>query len=162
MEQEVPEQPDPENAVIEMLRRQAEEGGEGAPDNEMLARAFPELKMPCRVLGTGTSHRRNGATYVVNFEVPVTLASAVLMMPDGLKVTFMDVNAEIIEVGDGAYIASSASSRDPDGGRHYKIKVQFPASAMESTGPLNLAIKEDRNEGTLKLEAQQGTFGLKP
>jgi hypothetical protein len=144
--------PQGDEKVIESLRRQA---AGGAPDA-----AFPELTMPCKILSVGTANKRNGATYVVLFEVPVYNASAVLMMHDGIKVTFMDQGAKSIIVGKGAFIASSASSRDTDGvGHHYKIKLQFAQSELASVGPLNKAIVNG-GEGTLKLEAEQGSLDL--
>jgi hypothetical protein len=121
---------------------------------------FPRLDMACALVDLRTTPKRNGATYVVVFEVPVYFATPLAMMPDGLKMRFTIGDGEIVEIGDGGELKSMALSKDPDGGRHLKCKFQLPSSALDSASPLAVAAKEDRVTGMLLLEATQGTFDL--
>jgi hypothetical protein len=142
------------------VREHLHDLADGEKQNGAATRAFPSLKMPCLLLKSTFTHKKNGTTYEVHFEVPIHNATPLAMMPDGVDVKFVTPEGEIIEVGRAGDLATGSMTRDPDRGWHLRIKLLFAMSEMGSLGSLGEIAKEDRVRGTLHLDATQGTFDL--
>lgn len=137
-----------------------EETGEIVAREEMTG-AFRSIECLAAFLGFAGSKARNGNNYALQFEVPIFEAANIVMLEDGLDVTFTPDDQDPVSVGEGGFVQSTGVTRDAEGVKHLKVKIKMPTVALKRSMPtLARLLADDTLRGRLTLTESQGSFDL--